>query len=100
MPKQVNLKPPDHPWQPVEYLPADVAAIQALSKGNATPDQQVRAIKFIVERMCGTYDLSYRATSSRDTDFAEGKRYVGLQIVKFSRLNVAALIKKMSEQPT
>lgn len=66
--------------------------------GRASEDQQRRAMTFIVHQLCGTYDLSYRPTSDRDTAFAEGKRFVGLQMVKFSRINIAALSGKNTEQ--
>lgn len=97
--KKPNLKPSEHPWEATPYEIADVAAVQAISKGTATPDQQIRAIKFIVEKVCATYDMSYRTNSARDTDFAEGKRFVGNQIVKYTRLSVPSLLKRDSEQP-
>jgi len=57
-----------------------------------------RGMSFIVNQICGTYDLSYRPDSDRDTAFAEGKRMVGLQLVKFSKINIAALRGKQTEQ--
>lgn len=60
-----------------------VAALKALGKGEARADQQVAALNFIIEGLAGTYDLSFRpddAGGSRETDFAEGRRLVGLQI--------------------
>ena len=83
-------KPDASPWKPPAWEPPDVSAIQALNRGDATPDQQKRALDFIV-RLAGTYDLSYRPDSDRDTAFAEGKRFVGLQIVKFLHLNLSAI---------
>ncbi len=80
------LKPAPGPYLPVDYTNTDIYALQALRDGVATKGQQQHALKYIVERICGTYDLSYRpgaADGDRDTSFAEGKRYVGLQIVKF-----------------
>ena len=85
------------PWKPTPWEPADVAAIQALVRGDATADQQRRAIGYIINQVAGTYDLSYRPESDRDTAFAEGKRYVGLQIVKATKLNLAA-IRQAKEQ--
>lgn len=97
------LKKPDaSPCRPPAWEPADAAAIQALLRGDATSDQQLRAIKYIVNDIAGTYDLSYRSGEDgrRDTDFAEGKRHVGLQIVKLSKLNLAALRQAKSTQET
>jgi hypothetical protein len=54
---------------------------------------QQRALKFIIENLCGTYDLSYRPgpDGDRDTTLAEGKRFVGLQIVKLLKVNLGVL---------
>lgn len=79
-----------HPYIPPAWETPDVAAIQALHRGDATADQQKRALDYIIT-LAGTYDLSYRPESDRDTAFAEGKRFVGLQIVKAINLNLAAL---------
>lgn len=78
---------------PVDYdLPA-VAALQACMAGEATPDQQQRAMTWIIYTACGTYDLDYR-TEPRDHAFASGRRFVGLQIVKLMKLNKAILKEK------
>lgn len=88
-----------NPWGVTPYEVADISAIQALERGDATPEQQRRAIKWIVETACGTYDLSFRPGDDgrRNTDFAEGKRHVGLNIVKMLRLNVSLLRRKNNE---
>lgn len=86
--------PPSAPYKPVPYEPADVLAVQALAAGTASEDQQKRFIKWLVYQACGTYDLSYRPESVRDTDFAEGRRFVGLQVVKLNTLNARALVQK------
>jgi hypothetical protein len=91
-------KPRHKPWIPPAYELADATAIRALRDGTATPDQQKRAVAYIVNTLAGTYDLSYRPTSDRDTAFAEGRRFVGLQVVKLMNLNLA-LIKQKLEQP-
>lgn len=76
------------PYAPAEYEVADLGAIQALARGEALPHQQTRALAWIVNEICRTYDLSYRPESPHDTAFAEGKRYVGLQLVKAMKLNL------------
>jgi hypothetical protein len=90
-------KPASQPYIPPAWEPADVSAIQALQRGNATPDQQRRALDYLINTMCATYDLSYRPESDRDTAFAEGRRFVGLQLVKMTKLNLAA-IRQAKEQ--
>jgi len=78
-------------WHPAEYALPDAYAVQALAEGRASAEQQGRAFKWIVEHACSTYDLSFRPQSQRDTDFAEGRRFVGLQLVKLSKMNLALL---------
>lgn len=80
------------PWKPQPYELADASAFQALATGTANPEQQRRALNWLVAA-AGTYDMSYRPgpAGERDTAFAEGKRFVGLQVVKLTRLNVGTL---------
>lgn len=79
------------PWKPAAFEDADAAALQALARGSASSDQQKRALDWIVLKACATYDLSYRPDSERDTAFAEGRRSVGLQIVKLVKLKLGLL---------
>jgi len=85
MAKQVPL-----PYAPIPYEDADVAAMQALQRGDATPEQQKRALEWIVKSAAGTYDLEYRP-DTRDHAFCSGKRFVGLQVVKLLHISLAAL---------
>ena len=82
----------DHaPWKPAQWQPADAAAMQALMRGDCPPHLQQRAIKFIMWDMCGLRDLSFRPggiEGERETNFAEGKRFVGLQIAKLIEIKV------------
>lgn len=84
----------DHaPWKPVRFDLADAGALQALLRGDASSDMQQRALRFVIESIAGTYEVSYRPgpEGQRDTDFAEGRRFVGLQIVKLLKLNLSVL---------
>ena len=79
------------PWKPAKWEPADATAIQALMRGDCPANLQQRAIKFIMWDLCGLRDLSFRpggAEGQRETDFAEGKRFVGLQIAKLLETKV------------
>lgn len=78
------------PWKPARWEPADASALQALMRGDCPPNLQTRAIKFIMLQLCGLRDLSYRPgpEGARETDFAEGKRFVGLQIAKLLEVKV------------
>ena len=82
------------PWMPVDYKKADVAALQAMRRGEATPDQQVRAMEFILESVCDRNGMSFRPggpEGARETDFAEGRRFVGNQIVKLTNLPLSEI---------
>jgi hypothetical protein len=82
------------PWMPAEWEPADVSAVQALNRGDASPDAQRRALKWIIERAAMTYDQSFVPGQPDVTQFIEGKRSVGNQIVKLLKLDLAAIKKK------
>jgi hypothetical protein len=78
-------KPPGSPpWLPAPYTPADAFAVKAMSVGQANEHQQQRGMRWIIETLCGTYDLPYRPGEDgrRDTDFDCGRQHVGKQIVK------------------
>lgn len=78
------------PWAPPAYELSDATSLQALARGDASEDQQRRALKWIIENAAGTYDLEYRK-DARDHAFVSGRRFVGLQIVKMLKLNTSVL---------
>lgn len=87
------------PWLPAAYTTADAAAIQSVMRGDADSFQQKRAMKWIIESAAKTYDEQYFPTYAdndgrRETDYALGKRYVGNQIIKLSKLDLSDLKKK------
>jgi hypothetical protein len=84
-------KPAAQPYLPTAWEPADVSALQALQRGEATPDQQQRALDYLINGVCGTYDLSYRPEGHLDTQFAKGKRAVGKHICDSRMFAIAAL---------
>ena len=63
-----------------DYTEADAQACRALVRGQATPDQQKRAIEYIVDFVCATYDIPYRP-GERDTLVALGKQIAGKHLV-------------------
>ena len=65
-----------------DYMEADVQALRALQRGSATEDQQKRAIGFIINTVCGTYDCASRR-NERDTNLALGKQRAGQHLVYF-----------------
>lgn len=89
----------EKPYAPAPYESADVTAIQLLERGECPAELQKRALAWIVNVVCATYDQSYRPASTRDTDFAEGKRWVGNTIVKMLKLS-AAKVRSESNEPS
>ena len=82
------------PWMPVKYVKADVAALHAVRRGEANASQQLRAMEFILEIICDRHGMSFRpggAEGARETDFAEGRRFVGNQIVKLTNLPLSKI---------
>ena len=73
-------------FKTVDYDPAEVGAIQALERGDCDEHQQKRALQFIIEKACATYDQSYNG-DPYDTAFAEGRRFAGNTIVKMLKLD-------------
>lgn len=107
-PARVNpkiRKPHAAPHMPIMYGEKggyddhDIRAMKALSLGGASDDQQRRAFDLIIH-LCGTYDLSFRpgADGARLTDFAEGKRFVGTEIIKLVNFPPALMKGRDTEQ--
>lgn len=82
--------PPGDPRNPAKYSKAVIYALKALQAGNANEDQQIRALSWIIKEAAGTYDSEYRETD-RETAFAGGRRFVGLQVVKLLNLTGTAI---------
>lgn len=78
---------------PASFALADASALQALVAGDADPDQQKRALKWIIESACGTYAPAFRpgTDGARNTDFMLGRIFVGQQIVGLTKLNLSKL---------
>lgn len=74
------------PYHPPQWDDADAIAIQALANGNANEGQQKRALDWIINQCCRTYDQSYHPDNPTDTVFAEGKRYVGNHIILMMKI--------------
>ncbi len=99
-PKPKQQEQPHRPHHPAEYEIADVSAIQALMRGNANEQQQKRAIDWIIRSAADTYELTFidHDEGGRASAFAAGKAFVGQQIVKISKLDLA-LLKQRQEKP-
>lgn len=79
--------PKKDPWAPPDLTDDVIWAIRAFSKGSAGEGQQRivwNYLMYITGASDQFADLSFRpgAEGMRATDFAEGKRFVGLQLRK------------------
>lgn len=75
------------PWLAPPYDPANAYAMQALSRGDASPHQQRKALDFIVKTLCRAESMSFEPPAGNDdgrraSDFAEGKRWIAYMIRK------------------
>lgn len=92
---------PPPPYQKPDYIPADVYAMQALQAGTATAEQQTRALNWIIRHAANVYDVSYRPggqEGDRDTAFAEGRRFTGLEIISLINIDPTKLRKQENER--
>lgn len=80
-------------FAPPIYEIADVHAFQALHRGEANAEQQKRALDWLITKAAVTYEVSFNPESERLTSFAEGRRFVGSQVVKLINLNPSKLQK-------
>lgn len=85
---------PPKPTESYRFTLAEASAVQAMVRGEASADQQLRVLDLVINKLARTYDLSYRPDSDRDTAFAEGGRFVGLQLVTMTKVSVDALEKQ------
>ena len=75
---------------PAPFTLADAEAMHMLAAGTADEAQQKRALKWIIEQACATYQWQYRE-SSRETDVALGRAFAGQQIVGLIKVDLANL---------
>lgn len=91
-------KPVVHAPCPIpDWDVADVGAIQALARGTADPHQQVRALKWIVEKACARYEIPFDPVNHSVTDFMCGRLFAGEQIVKLTKIPISKLKGKVTE---
>lgn len=70
---------------PASYDKDILMAIRACIAGKASEGQQQTAMDWIITKASNLYDVSYRKQDTHATAFAEGRRFVGNQIVKMTR---------------
>jgi hypothetical protein len=79
---------PDRPWQVPRIADADIFALQAVARGEAGAAQQQHAWDCLVRTLCETDRMTFwpGEDGRRATDFAEGKRWVGLQLRRIEKM--------------
>lgn len=83
-----------HAWTPPDWELADVAAFQALNRGAASAEQQVRALTWLLYKAAGVGDMPFRpggVEGERETNFALGRLFVGQQVAKMMKLDLSLL---------
>jgi hypothetical protein len=93
-PKGPMGEPP--PWLPPPWEVSDAAALQALVRGDATAEQQKRAINWVIFKAADVDGFTYRQ-NDRDHAFGDGRRFVGQQCKKLISLNLSTFTKKEPE---
>ncbi len=79
------------PWHPADYDLYDITAIQALARGEANDQQQMRALAWIVNQAAMTYDEPFVPGKPDVSDYLSGRMSVGRQIVKLMKLDPAVI---------
>jgi hypothetical protein len=72
---------------PAPYDKNVLMAIRAMIAGTASEGQQRLGMDWIITKAANLYDMSYRPDAkggARATEFHEGRRFVGNQIVKLT----------------
>lgn len=95
-PRPLTVKRSGFPWELPKYELADVSALQALQRGEASPDQQQRALNFITYQIAALREDKFfpgGIEGQRATDFALGKEFVARRIAYFLSINTGAFTK-------
>jgi hypothetical protein len=74
----------------------DVMAVKAQATGTANPEQQRRFFDLVVYKLSDIRSQSFRrggVEAARDTDFAEGRKFVGRQVAGLLNMSPSDLDK-------
>jgi len=99
----MRFRPKQHPYEPVDYDELIVMAVRSFSTGTANAAQQAEIWGWL-QYVTGTgefADLSFRpggAEAERESAFAEGKKFVGLQIQKMLHPATLEVIERERKQ--
>ena len=89
------------PVTPALWEVADAAAVQACVRGDASADQQKRAINWIMYKAAAIGEFAFRpGENDRETNIALGRQFVGHSIAKMLAINTSAFRRKVDETPS
>lgn len=69
------------------------ACLAALMKGEATPEQQVEGMTWIIRVACMTYEQPFVPGDPHATSFISGRMFAGQKILTVAKLNGRAIAK-------
>ncbi len=79
-------------WMTASYELADASALKALAVGQANPEQQIRALMWIMQTACLARDWAYRpGANDGDTNIGLGRQFVAHQIQHLISLPIGAM---------
>jgi hypothetical protein len=70
----------------------EIYAIKALKTGEATPEQQMVALRVIVNKFSRTHDLLFVPECERQSAFLNGRAFVGTQVLKILNVPIGKLL--------
>lgn len=76
-----------------DYVKADVRAVKAVAEGTASSADQKRAFQWILRKASAAQDVSFRPGEPDVTAYLEGRRSVGLAMLKLLSINPETLAK-------
>jgi hypothetical protein len=84
---------------------ADIQAIKAVVRGDAVPEQQRRAMDWIIKHACNFYGISQQTENKmfphetpEKTSHNEGRRFVGWLLVNLSNMRLISRQEESREQ--
>lgn len=77
--------------EPAPFDAAIAAAMQGLSRGQASEHQQRIAYDWLLREAAGIGQQSFRAGDSHATAFMEGRRFVAAQMVALTMIDIQKL---------
>jgi hypothetical protein len=85
-------------WLPKGFNLNKSYALQALSTGTATAEQQKEALKYIVEDLCAIYGVTFDADNARLDAHNQGRAYIGHAIVQITKLRLHEIAELLTKE--